>query len=143
MGPAHVGVDLVPLARARALVEPQSAPVLRKMLTDAEYEQCTATGRPDCEGVAGRLAAKEAVFKALRTSGHTLRWHEIEILTDAGGRPRVRLHGRTARHADAQGVAHIDVSITHDDPCAIAVALCAGATGTAPGTPALSAVSLP
>ncbi|AEW96637.1 MULTISPECIES: holo-ACP synthase [Streptomycetaceae] len=121
----RVGVDLVPFGRVRRLVEPGgpgTAAVLARMLSAAELRLTRTASGPDIPGIAGRLAAKEAVFKLFHAPGQTLPWLGIEILKDDGGWPVVHLGGRAARLARAAGIGHIEVSIAHDDPFAIAVA---------------------
>ena len=62
-----VGVDLVEVSRARAMLADKGAHVFDRLLTPAEAEYCRS--RPDpAEHVAVRLAAKEAVYKALQGS---------------------------------------------------------------------------
>ncbi len=70
MSAIGVGVDLVEVARTRKMLEEKGAHVYDRLLTAAEAEYCRS--RPDpAEHVAVRLAAKEAVYKALqgRASG--------------------------------------------------------------------------
>jgi holo-[acyl-carrier protein] synthase len=43
--------------------------------------------------------------------------HLIELVTDAWGRPRIRLHGEVAKHLDSRT---LDVSLSHDGDYAIA-----------------------
>jgi holo-[acyl-carrier protein] synthase len=125
-GPAaagRVGIDMVPLGRVRDLVRDE--PMLARMLSPEEIRLCQGADGPDIQGIAGRLAAKEAVFKLFHASGQTLPWRGIEILSADGGWPVVRLAGRAAELARDAGIDHIAVSITHDDPCAVAVAFTA------------------
>jgi holo-[acyl-carrier protein] synthase len=78
----------------------------------------------DARHWAVRWAAKEAVVKAWSTSlfGEPAVMGDevfalIETVTDAWGRPRVRLHGEVARHlADCS----VDISLSHDGDHAIA-----------------------
>ncbi|MCW5253897.1 MULTISPECIES: holo-ACP synthase [unclassified Streptomyces] len=122
MDAGRVGIDLVPYGRVRELLAADGRPALTRMLS-AEEQRLLRTGRePDVPGIAGRLAAKEAVFKLFRTAGQTLPWQDIEILREEGGWPVVRLRGRAARLAAESLVGAIAVSIAHDDPCAIAIA---------------------
>jgi len=71
-----------------------------------------------------RWAAKEAVIKAWSASmfGQPAVMGDeafalIETITDAWGRPRIRLHGDVARHLSGCSV---DVSLSHDGDHAIA-----------------------
>jgi len=74
--------------------------------------------------LAGRFAAKEAVYKALRyPRSQPLPWTDIEVLADDEGWPQVRLHGRARTHAEATDVTSVEVSITHDGDSAVAVAI--------------------
>jgi len=69
------------------------------VFTAAEIACCEAAVHPH-QRFAGRFAAKEAVFKALASSGvKALVWHEIEIVAGENGEPQVRLHGSTGRLA--------------------------------------------
>ncbi|NEE57554.1 4'-phosphopantetheinyl transferase superfamily protein, partial [Streptomyces sp. SID8455] len=88
------GVDLVPLARVGELLDPDIGPVLRRFLSTEELAASrTPDGAPDRAGIAGRLAAKEAVFKLLGAVGRPVPWQGIEVLRGPGGRPGVRLSG--------------------------------------------------
>lgn len=119
----RVGIDLVPFARVHEMVRDER--LLTRVLSTAELRLCRDDRGPDIPGIAGRLAAKEAVFKLFHAPGQTLPWRGIEILTAEGGWPVVRLGGRAAELARHAGIDHIAVSITHDDPCAVAVAFTA------------------
>jgi holo-[acyl-carrier protein] synthase len=73
---------------------------------------------------AARWAAKEAVIKAWSASLHGAPpvmdehvHHLIELVTDAWGRPRVRLHGEVAKHLDGLT---LSVSLSHDGEYAVA-----------------------
>ncbi|KAL8857600.1 MAG: hypothetical protein Q9198_010718 [Flavoplaca austrocitrina] len=77
---------------------------------------------------AGRWSAKEAVFKSLgvesRGGGAALK--DIEITNDNTGAPVVtvhQLHGDAKAAASKAGVRSVDVSISHSDTQAIAVAV--------------------
>lgn len=122
MDGGRVGIDLVPYGRVRQLLAADGTPALARMLSAAEISLAGIDGDPDVPGIAGRLAAKEAVFKLFRASGQTLPWLDIEILKEGGGWPVVKLSGRAARLARESLVARVDISIAHDEPCAIAVA---------------------
>ena len=71
-----------------------------------------------------RWAAKEAVIKAWSASlygeapvmdEHV--HHLIEVVADAWGRPRIRLHGEVAKRLDGHT---LEVSLSHDGDYAIA-----------------------
>ncbi|GAA0482566.1 4'-phosphopantetheinyl transferase superfamily protein [Streptomyces sp. NPDC046215] len=122
MLPGQVGIDLVPFSRVRAMLAGSEELLTTRMLTPREHELCYPGRTPDVPGIAGRLAAKEAVFKLFRADRGTLPWQGIEILRGSGGWPEVHLAGRAAHLARDARIEHIDVSIAHDEPCAIAIA---------------------
>ncbi|MFF7729400.1 holo-ACP synthase [Streptomyces sp. NPDC008001] len=125
-GPAvRVGVDLVPVARVRAMTESGDDSQLHRMLTPAEAEASRFATGWDAHGVAGRLAAKEAVFKLLHVPGRPLPWQSIEILKSSGEWPRVRLTGPARTWAADAGIEAVDVSISHEELFAVAVAAAA------------------
>jgi holo-[acyl-carrier protein] synthase len=73
---------------------------------------------------AARWAAKEAVIKAWSASIHGEPpvmdehvHHLIEVVADAWGRPRIRLHGEVAKWLHGH---QIEVSLSHDGDYAIA-----------------------
>lgn len=73
---------------------------------------------------AGRFAAKEAVYKAIRyPHSQTMAWTDIEIRQSAMGWPEVSLGNAVSRWADAAGFDVVEVSISHEGPTAIAVAM--------------------
>jgi holo-[acyl-carrier protein] synthase len=73
--------------------------------------------------LAARFAAKEALIKALGDSSG-FRWHDMEVVNDADGKPSFRLGGRVAQTARERGVGTIHLSLSHDgdSACAFVVA---------------------
>ena len=131
----RVGVDLVPFTRVEKLLQPDAERRLRRFLSADELAASrTGAGTPDLTGIAGRLAAKEAVFKLLGAVGRPVPWQGIEVLRAPGGRPWIRLSGRAAEWARTAGLGPIDVSISHDGGFAVAVA-----AATSEGKPMSSA----
>ncbi|MCB5907564.1 holo-ACP synthase [Streptomyces pinistramenti] len=123
----RVGVDLVPVARVQAMADAGDSGPLHLMLTSAEAELSRFATGWDLHGVAGRIAAKEAVFKLLHVADRTLPWQSIEVLKTTGKWPTVRLSEPASTWAAEAGIEAIDVSISHEDQFAVAVA--AGAAG--------------
>jgi holo-[acyl-carrier protein] synthase len=117
-----VGIDLVDLARIARLLEEKGEQAMIRFFTEAEREYLDT--RPDPTGnAAARIAAKEAVYKALQSlpGARAVGWREIEVVRDAEGRPAVRLHGLAERLAQEQGGLRIQVSLTHSATTAGAV----------------------
>lgn len=122
-----IGVDLVDVDRVRRLLDAHGQRALKRLLTTEEERYCTAKAHP-AQHVAARIAAKEAAFKALARDREGLRigWTELELVRDADGRPRLRLHGRARDAAERFGVTAIHVSITHERAHAAAVVVLEG-----------------
>jgi holo-[acyl-carrier protein] synthase len=117
-----VGIDLVDLARVARMLEDKGARAISRFFTEAEREYLDT--RPDPTGnAAARIAAKEAVYKALQAlpGARAVGWREIEIVRDGEGRPAIRLHGLAERIAAEQGGLRIQVSLTHSATTAGAV----------------------
>ncbi|HEV8265151.1 MAG TPA: holo-ACP synthase [Gemmatimonadales bacterium] len=124
MSAIGVGVDLVQVSRARAMLADKGAHVFDRLLTQAEAEYCRS--RPDpAEHVAVRLAAKEAVYKALQGSdaARGIGWREIEVTRAPDGRPDVTLAGLAADRARELQVKRILLSLSHTHEAAVAVAV--------------------
>lgn len=113
-----VGIDVVLVDRfARALAR---TPLLADRLF-TEAERHTRSGSPRSpESLAARFAAKEAVAKALGAPAG-LSWHDCEIVPDPDGRPWLAVSGTVAAVADARGVNHWHLSLSHDGGIASAM----------------------
>ena len=106
-----VGIDVVEVARFAAGLERTPALVAR-LFTPAE--QVTASGSArSAASLAARFAAKEAVAKAVGGGGGML-WTDAEVVVDDVGRPTLSITGTVAARADALGVTHWHVSLSHD-----------------------------
>lgn len=119
-----VGIDLVDLSRVARLLGNKGEQALTRFFTPAEREYLST--RPDPTGhAAARIAAKEAVYKALQSlpGARAVGWREIEVTRDAGGRPAIVLHGLAARLAEEAGGMRIEISLTHSESTAGAVAV--------------------
>lgn len=117
----RVGIDIVPLTRVTAVLDAPPE-VLARHLAPDEIKEARRRGRIDTASVAGKLAAKEAVFKLFRQPGAVLPWLSIRITTTAGGWPKATLTGSAAAWAAQVGIADIDLSIAHDGNYAVAAA---------------------
>ncbi len=124
MSALGVGVDLVEVARVRAMLGDKGAHVFDRLLTPAEAAYCRS--RPDpAEHVAVRLAAKEAVYKALQGSvaARGIGWREIEVVRAPDGRPDVALAGTAAERARELGATRVLLSLSHTHEAAVAMAV--------------------
>jgi holo-[acyl-carrier protein] synthase len=107
-----IGVDLVNVDRFVASLE--RTPGLRDRLFVANERDL-----PD-RSLAARFAAKEAVAKALGAP-RDLQWHDVEVTSDAAGRPSLVVSGSVEAAAAQLGAHHWHVSLSHDSGHAIAV----------------------
>src|SRR5207237_952104 len=117
-----VGVDLVEVSRVAAIIADKGSRVFQRLLTPTERAYCES--RPDpATHVAVRLAAKEAVYKALQGSeaARGIGWREIEAISTPEGRPDVRLTGFAAARAGQLGVERVLLSLSHTHQAAVAV----------------------
>src|SRR4029453_5446091 len=103
----YTGIDLIEIERIARAVERWGDRFLDRVFTPAEL----AAYRARMASLAARWAAKEAGVQllglGLRGVGGAVRpdnalaWTEIEVLSDAQGRPALTLHGRAAARAHA------------------------------------------
>jgi holo-[acyl-carrier protein] synthase len=107
-----VGIDVVDIERFSETLA-RTPSVRTRLFTDLELERPLAS-------LAARFAAKEALAKALGAPAD-LRWVDVEIRTDASGRPSMSLSGTVAQRASELGVDSTHVSMSHDAGIASAV----------------------
>ena len=108
-----MGIDVAEVDRIKAVVEAQAERFLKRVYTPAEVAYCEQF-KNKYERYAGRFAAKEAAMKALGTGwSRGVRWVDVEVVRQRGGRPTLALKGEAKNIADRMGVKNIAVSITH------------------------------
>ena len=108
-----LGIDIAEVARVKAAIERHGETFLRRLYTAKEQEYCERF-KNKYERYAGRFAAKEAAMKALGTGwSRGVRWVDVEVTREKGGRPTIKLAGEAAHIADRLKVKNIVLSITH------------------------------
>jgi holo-[acyl-carrier protein] synthase len=108
-----LGVDIAEVERVRGAIERHGETFLRRIYTPEERAYCEKF-RNKYERYAGRFAVKEAAMKALGTGWRRgIRWTDIEVTRQKGGRPSLELRGAARQIAEELGVKHTTVSITH------------------------------
>jgi holo-[acyl-carrier protein] synthase len=122
--PLAVGVDLVAVARIERMLDRVGERALQRLLTPDERAYCLGMAFP-ARHVAARVAAKEAVYKALQGTedARGISWRDIEVIRDLTGRPSVRLHGRAAPRLGQLRGTQVLLSLTHTDELAAAIAV--------------------
>ncbi len=119
-----IGVDLVEVERIERAVARHEGFVPR-LFTPREEARCRDCSRPALR-FATCFAAKEAAAKALGVGMKGFSWHEIELLREESGRPRLELSGKARALASSLGVCDILVSISHTRGMVVAVAQALG-----------------
>ena len=112
---AH-GIDIIEIARVRAVLDRHGERFLRRVFTDDEVRHC----RGRVPELAARFAAKEAVMKALGTGVRGVGWRDIEVLPNRRGKPLVFLYERGAGRAERIELRGLDISLTHSKEFAMA-----------------------
>ena len=119
-----VGIDLVDLDRIRTLLANKGEKAMNRFFSEREREYLAT--RADATGhAAARIAAKEAVYKAMQSlpGARAIGWREIEVSRDEEGRPAIQLHGLASRLSVQGGGLRIQVSLTHSAVSAGAIAV--------------------
>ncbi len=119
-----VGIDLVDLERIRALFANKGDRAMARFFSDKDREYLAS--RSDATGhAAARIAAKEAVYKAMQSldGARAVGWRDIEVSRDPAGKPAIVLHGLAAELSDQRGGLRIQISLTHSATSAGAIAV--------------------
>lgn len=120
-----IGIDVVDLSRFKATLERTPA-VANRLFTERELVgnrysgSSSASGERALVSLAGKFAAKEALYKALHVDGsvrHALSFHEAEIFNEPNGRPAFLFYGALATLLSGTKV---HLSISHDGAIATA-----------------------
>ncbi|MCI0474969.1 MAG: holo-ACP synthase [Anaerolineales bacterium] len=114
------GIDLIEVKRVEETIARYGDRFLTRVFTANELQYC----RGRAHQLAARFAAKEAVSKALGVGiqhRDGVSWREIEIVSDARGKPAVRLTGKAARRAAQSNLKNFAISLSHTRAHAIAL----------------------
>ena len=119
-----IGLDMVEVARMRALLERKGERALARLFTASERAYAKAHPEP-ARQLAARVAAKEAAYKALAGNdlARAIGWRELEVVARPGQAPVLLLHGRAQTRANELGVYRVHLSLTHTDLMAAAVVI--------------------
>ena len=126
-----IGTDLVELERLDLSLRRHDQRLIARICRPGEVNTARQ-GKARLQHIGGLFAAKEAVLKALGTGlGQGLGFRQVEVVSTDRGAPRVRLHDRAAKKAQAMGIRVIHLSISHERHYAMAVAIAEGDSGDA------------
>jgi holo-[acyl-carrier protein] synthase len=107
------GIDIAEVPRIAESIARFGERFLNRVFTEGEIKYCDAKANR-AERYAARFAAKEAGMKALGTGwNHGVRWRDVEVRRQPGGRPTLVFHGRAAEFAAQLGTRNIALSLTH------------------------------
>ncbi len=123
--PLRVGVDMIEIDRVARAAERHGERFYARFFTAGERAACGG----QVHRLAARIAAKEAVSKALGTGIGEVHWVDIEVEGDEQGRPVLRLHGAAARIAAELGLTAWEISLSHTRTQAIAFVVALGLPG--------------
>ena len=115
-----IGVDLVDIPRFERTLQ-RTPRLLERLFSPSERV------RPP-RSLAARYAAKEALIKALGGSDG-VHWSEIEVASEASGRPVFVLTGSTAAVVAERGITMMHLSMSHDANLATAYVIAESASG--------------
>lgn len=114
------GIDVIEVPRVAASIERFGRRFLERVFTENEIRYCDSKANR-VERYAARFAAKEAGMKALGTGwSRGVRWRDLEVRRQPGGRPTLAFHGKAAEFASKMGVTNVALSLTHTAVEAIA-----------------------
>lgn len=127
----NIGTDIVEVDRIKKLFEKYNEKFLNKIYTESEKKYIASKNESKYETMAGRFAAKEAVYKVVSSSREMkkkfmieeflLEYKEIEIYSE-NGIPEVRILNKEYNDK-TEGKIKIKVSISHEKNYATATAL--------------------
>lgn len=120
-----VGVDMIEIVRVERSLARFGARFANRIFTPQEQDYCAGRAR----SLAGRFAVKEAVAKALGTGVGDFEWVDVEVVCDGRGRPELHLHNAAKALAEAKGLIHWSISLSHTDTHALGFAVGMGAPG--------------
>lgn len=119
-----VGIDLVDIVRVERMMGRHGDRVIARFLTAREREYVVGKFRPAMH-IAARIAAKEAAYKAFQSlpGARAVSWHHLEVERETEGRPYLVLGGLARELAERHGPLEIQLSLSHSDATAGAVAV--------------------
>jgi len=111
-----IGTDIIEINRIDQAIKRWGTRFLQRIFTQQEIT--LYQNKPS--SLAARFAGKEAVIKALAPQKGRFSWKEIEILSEPGGKPSIKLYGRAQKQATSLGLDSLDISLSHCREYAIA-----------------------
>ena len=99
------GVDITEVRRLKQAVDKWGAEFLNRVFTEVELQNAKTRGSLH-QHLAGRFAAKEAIFKAF--GDPKLSWKDVQVLNDKEGKPYCQiLNGRGRKVSVHISISHV------------------------------------
>jgi len=107
------GIDIAEVPRIAYSIERFGSRFIQRVFTEGEIRYCESKANR-AERYAARFAAKEAAMKALGTGwNYGVRWRDVEVVREPGGRPTIRFRGKAAEFAARIHAKNVSLSLTH------------------------------
>jgi holo-[acyl-carrier protein] synthase len=117
------GIDLVKIERMDAVIKRWGNRFIERIFTPQEIEICTRRAFAS-SAFSMRFAAKEAFSKAIGFGmKNGISWRDIEVFHYPGGRPGLRLHGRSHELCAKEMITGFHVSLSDDGEYGVAVVI--------------------
>jgi holo-[acyl-carrier protein] synthase len=118
-----IGIDLVNVPRMETVLQRWGDRFVKRVFTTEEAEICYQRSHP-ASSFALRFAAKEAFSKALGLGMRKgVRWRDIEVSHLPGGRPVLKLWGKSSEICREKGIARLHLSLSDEGAYGAAVVI--------------------
>lgn len=108
------GIDLVHIKRVEKVIERWGDRFIHRVFTPGEMKICYNRAFP-AAAFSLRFAAKEAFSKAVGTGMKKgVRWRDIEVFHYPGGRPGLKLHGKSLEICEKENITGLHLSLSDE-----------------------------
>jgi holo-[acyl-carrier protein] synthase len=116
-----IGIDLVSVKRVERVIQRWGDRFISRVFTPGETKICLSRSSSS-SAFALRFAAKEAFSKALGLGMRRgIRWRDIEVFHFPGGRPGLRVHGRSSDICQEEKITRFHLSLSDENGYGIAM----------------------
>jgi len=121
-----IGIDLVNIGRMEGIIKRWGDRFIQRVFTKAETGICKTRPFP-AAAFSMRFAAKEAFSKAMGTGMKKgIRWLDIEVFHYPGGRPGLRVHGRSYDGCRKENITGFHLSMSDEGDYGAAMVILEG-----------------
>jgi holo-[acyl-carrier protein] synthase len=118
-----IGVDIVNIDRMERVIERWGKRFIQRVFTPSEMNLCLNRPSPAL-AFSTHFAAKEAFSKAIGTGMKKgVRWLDIEVFHYPGGRPGLRLHGRSSERCREENITGFHLSMSDEGEYGVAMVI--------------------